>query len=149
MAKQPSGEQFNGSAAQMRDSPWMATEDIIGVGGSMDLTIEQVLKYRNVEFEGGRKKPVVYAIRFAGAKREQIVNATRKRKLVELFGAKVSDWIGKRVCVYAGTQQMAGKTVPAMFIREATPQANPGQPMTDDEKAAIVAAEQEQAQHGN
>lgn len=145
MAKQPNGEQFNGSAAQMRDSPWMATEDIIGAGGSIELTIDQVIKYHNVEFQGGRKKPVVYAIRFDKAKREQIVNATRKRALIDLFGPKVADWHGKRVCVYAGTQQMAGKTVPAMFIRAASEQPATNQPMTDDDKAAIIAAEQEQS----
>jgi len=100
MAKQLQGQDFTGMAPQMRESPWLASEDIAMFGGSKDLQIEKVVKHLNVEFAQGRKKPEVYAVSFVGVKRQLVLNATNRKSIVKLHGLKVADWAGKRVCLF-------------------------------------------------
>jgi hypothetical protein len=90
-------EKFEGTATAMKESPWLASEDLIG-RGTIKLKIEAVFKNEGVKFEGGRteKKPL-FSVKFAGIPKQLILNATNRKTLVEAFGATVKSWIGKPV----------------------------------------------------
>ncbi len=92
-------EIFDGRASQMRDSPWMASEDLDGIG-EVTMKVARVHKHQDVEFEGGRKKPVVYSLEFEKAKRQLILNGTNRKSMQSKYGNDVKNWIGKEVTVY-------------------------------------------------
>jgi hypothetical protein len=91
--------EFDGRASEMRDSPWLASEDLDGVG-EVKLTIRKVHKHTDVEFEAGRKKPVVYALEFEKAKRQLALNGTNRRWLAAKYGNNVQGWIGKEITLH-------------------------------------------------
>lgn len=93
-------EPYDGHAAQMRESPWLASEDLEATGGEAILTIKRVWHHHDVEFEQGRRKPDVYALEFAGAKRQLALNATNRRALQQMFGNHTREWVGKRVTLF-------------------------------------------------
>lgn len=99
MSKQINQQPFDGRAGEMRDSPWLASEDLHGLD-SIDLEVSNVFKSSDVEFEGGRKKEVVYSLEFKNAKRQLVLNGTNRKTMVSLYGADVKAWIGKKVTVY-------------------------------------------------
>ena len=88
---------FDGRASDMRDSPWLASEDL---DGDVTLTIKQCHLHQNVEFEAGRKKPKVFTLEFEKAKRQLVLNGTNRKKLQTKFGNNVQDWKGKQVTLY-------------------------------------------------
>ena len=145
MTSPNNGQEFDGTAAEMRDSPWLSAEDLVPAPGKQaTVTIERVMKYRNVQFDKGRSKPEAYALKFAGKQRELVLNATNRKKLVELFGPKVDDWKRQKVSLYVSSTTLAGKTVPCIRIREPAP-AKPEQEKTMDQlerEAADRAAQQ-------
>jgi len=116
--KTPEPERYEGSSGAMRTSPWMAAEDILDKG-DVKVTIEYVNRRRNVEFEMGRKEPVVYSLKFVGATKELILNATNRKTLKDLFGVSTSKWAGKIVVIYTTKAKFAGKNVDAIRIKAA------------------------------
>jgi len=115
-AAKPTGEQFRGRASEMRESPWLSSEDLIGLG-DVTLTIEDVRRYENLSFAKGRKKPQAYGIKFAGAARELILNGTNRVALMRAYGIDVTDWIGKPITLYIDHTQLAGQSVPCIRFR--------------------------------
>lgn len=110
-------EEFHGAAGQMRDSEWLAAEDIRGFG-DVKAVIENVYVSRNVEFEGGRKKPVVYSLAFVGKDRRLILNAARRKVLTKSRGTNVDNWVGCTVTMYVDeTVKMGGKQVGGIRFR--------------------------------
>ena len=101
---------FDGRASEMRDSPWLASEDLDGVN-EVTLTISNVYKNADVEFEGGRKKEIVFSLEFEKAKRQLILNGTNRKSLIKAFGADVKGWIGKRVVVYVEDNIKVGREI--------------------------------------
>ena len=102
----------------MRDSPWLASEDIEGKG-DIKLTIEKVFRQENVAFEDGRSKPVVYSIQFAKAKRRLVLNATNRKQLASMFGPEVADWIGQQITLYVDPNvKMKGQLTKGIRIRK-------------------------------
>lgn len=97
---------FDGRASEMRDSPWLASEDL---DGDVTLTIKQCHKYENVEFEAGRKKPLVFTLEFEKAKRQLVLNGTNRKKLQTKFGNNVQDWKGKQVTLYVQSGIRVGR----------------------------------------
>jgi|DEB0MinimDraft_4_1074332.scaffolds.fasta_scaffold224898_2 hypothetical protein len=112
-------EEFEGFTSEMRESPWLASEDIMG-HGELPVTIESVHRHKDVAFDQGRKKDVVYAIKFAGTKKQLVLNATNRKTLVRLFGSNVKRWKEQRVCLFVDDKvKLAGKFVNGIRIKEA------------------------------
>lgn len=99
---------FDGHVAAMRESQWLASEDLLGLG-DVTLTIETVEKHLNVEFEQGRKKPVVYAVKFMGTDKRLVLNATNRKAITTHHGPQVSQWPGKQITIYVQDGILVGK----------------------------------------
>ena len=105
----------------MRDSTWLAAEDIEGLG-DITLTIEKVHIRKNVEFEFGRKTPVVYSLKFKGKSRELIMNTSKRNVIQDLYGVGTDAWVGKDVTLYVDDRiKLAGKMVKGIRIRKTAP----------------------------
>lgn len=110
-------QQFEGTAPEMRESEWLASEDIEDAG-DVTVEIEAVIKRTDVSFEAGRKKPVVYSLKFKGKTRELVLNGTNRRRMVEHFGKRAVDWKGQKITLYVDPNvKFAGKTVKGIRIR--------------------------------
>lgn len=93
-------QKFEGRSAEMKkDTPWLAVEDIEGLGDVI-VEIEAVYKHSDVEFEAGRKEKAVYSMSFKGGKKQLILNSTNRVMLKDHFGSNVKDWIGKKITLY-------------------------------------------------
>jgi hypothetical protein len=91
---------FSGTVSQMRNSPWLASEDLLGLG-EVEVKIESVHEHRNVKMDGGRTEPVIYALKYEGKDKQMILNATNRKALSHAFGAKTQGWIGQKVFLRA------------------------------------------------
>jgi hypothetical protein len=109
---------FEGRSSEMKkDTPWLAAEDIIGLG---DITVEIVAchRHKDVEFDAGRKEDCVYSVEFKAKKKHLVLNSTNRKTLVALFGVDVKKWAGQTVRLYVDPSvRMMGKTVPGIRIR--------------------------------
>jgi hypothetical protein len=112
-------EIFDGRASEMRESPWLASEDLDGIGEKV-LTIKQVHKNLDVSFEAGRKKDVVYSVEFERAKRQLVLNGTNRKSLQALFGNNVNDWAGQKITLYVKQGiKVGGQTKPGLRVKGA------------------------------
>jgi hypothetical protein len=112
-------EEFTGMSSEMRNSQWLASEDLEDRGGSAVATIASCKKHKNVEFEAGRKEKIVYTLRFVKKEKELVLNATNRKMLKGLFGSDVSKWKGQKIELYVqGGIKLMGKTVNGIRIRE-------------------------------
>jgi len=97
------GEPYSGpSGGLKKPSDWLASEDL-PPGQDVDVTIEDVLKYRDVKFEAGRALPIVGALKFAGKEKQLILNATNRKKLVKTFSSDTKLWRGQKIALYVDT----------------------------------------------
>ncbi len=111
-------EKFDGPAAEMRNSPWLASEDLAG-REQFTLTIEEVFKHRNVTFDKGRVEPIVWALAFKETDKQMVVNGTNRRRIVALYGPRTDEWRQKTVTLYVDHKvKLAGKTVDGIRVRE-------------------------------
>jgi hypothetical protein len=92
-------EKFEGRSALMRTSPWLAAENLDGLP-DQTCEIEDVLLYKNVSMQDGRKKPQVFALKFKNKDMQLVLNATNRKRLVMLFGTITKEWRGKSVKLY-------------------------------------------------
>lgn len=117
MANKPP-EEFTGRSAEMKkDTPWLSSEDLIGLG-DVKVEIESVYRHSDVEFDAGRKVPVVYSVKFKGKAKQLVLNSTNRKTLVEKFGVNVKDWAAKPVVLYVDSNvRMMGKTVNGVRIK--------------------------------
>lgn len=106
----PRGPQpYTGRASELRDSPWLAGEDLQGLG-EVTAEIEDVLLYPSVVFEAGRVKKNVAAIKFKGRDKQLVLSAGVNRKtLAELFGQDTRKWRGKMVKLWFDPSVLLGK----------------------------------------
>lgn len=111
-------EEFTGRSAEMKkDTPWLSSEDLIGLG-DVKVEIESVFRHSNVEFDAGRKEPTVYSVKFKGKSKQLVLNSTNRKSLVQKFGVNVKDWADKPVVLYVDTNvRMMGKTVSGVRIK--------------------------------
>jgi hypothetical protein len=115
-------ERFNGRLAEMRDSPWLASEDLEDPNGDGYLesaaTIEAVLKIRKAQFKGGRTKNG-FAVKFTQFERMLFLNGINRDTLKRLCGRKSEDLIGKTVVLYVDPNvKLAGKIVAGIRVKE-------------------------------
>ena len=108
---------FEGRSAEMKkDSPWLASEDILGL--EIDVEIEKVYRHQDVEFDAGRKEKVVYSVAFIGKKKQLVLNSTNRKTIVSKFGVNVKEWAGKKVTLYVDSSvRLMGKTVNGIRIK--------------------------------
>ena len=87
-------------------------------GGDIKVTILACYRHEDVEFDAGRKRPVVYTVAFKGADKQLVLNATNRKSLSTLFGRDVTKWKGKKVELFVQDGiKLGGKTVKGIRIR--------------------------------
>jgi hypothetical protein len=109
---------YTGLSGALRTSPWLASEDLIGLG-EVPAEIEDVLIYDAVTFDGGRTEQNVPALKFkAKAKQLVIKTSANRRALVRMFGADTRNWRGKTVHLYHDPSvKFGGKQVGGLRIK--------------------------------
>ncbi len=108
---------FEGRSAEMKkDTPWLASEDIMGMG-DVPVTITGCYLHRNAQFDDGRKEDV-YALAFEGKKKQLVLNATNRKTLVDWFGPNVPDWIGKGVKLHVVRLKAWGEWTNGIRIKQ-------------------------------
>src|SRR3990172_1240927 len=117
-------KQFSGKVSEMRDSPWLASEDLEDANSSgyveATVTIDRVMEITDAQFKGGRSKKKCYAIQFVGKARMLVLNGVNRETLKEMWGRKATDWIGKQIVLYVKPDVLLmGKKVPGIRIRPA------------------------------
>lgn len=99
-SKLEQGEQFDGAAGTLRDSPWLTNEMISHTQDTI-VQIEYVVKRKQVKFHQSNDVKNDYgSIKFVGAQRELGMNATIIHTLSALFGPMCKDWRNKWVALY-------------------------------------------------
>ena len=94
-----SREEYTGGVSDMKDNPWLASEDIDGLG-DIKVTIEGVFKNTDVMMDGGKKEAQLFSLKFVGKDKEMILNATNRKTLSAAFGANTKNWKNKEVILY-------------------------------------------------
>lgn len=114
---EPKGEVFEGRSSEMKESPWLASEDILDAG-DVQVKIVACHRFKDVEFDKGRKESTVYAIEFKGKQKKLVLNSTNRKTLVAKFGPNVKDWSDKDVVLFVDKRvRFAGKTVCGIRIK--------------------------------
>ena len=110
---------FTGLSGMLRTSPWLASEDLIGLG-DVPAEIEDVLLYDEVAFDRGRKEKNVPALKFKGKAKQLVLRATANRRaLVRMYGANTQAWRGKTVYIYHDPDvKFGGRAVGGIRIKE-------------------------------
>jgi len=90
---------YTGKVSGMKTSPWLASEDLLGIG-SASVEIESVLKNENVAMDAGRVEPMLFSLAFKGMPKQMILNATNRRTLSAAFGADTKQWVGRKIEIY-------------------------------------------------
>jgi hypothetical protein len=110
---------FTGLSGMLRTSPWLASEDLVGLG-DVPAEIEDVLVYDSVAFDRGRQEKNVPAIKFRGKAKQLVLRTSANRRaLVKMFGADTREWRGKTVYLYHDPSvKFGGKNVGGIRIKE-------------------------------
>lgn len=103
-------EQYTGKVSGMKSSPWLASEDLLGIS-PQQVVIAGVYKHEDVPMDGGRKEKLLFAIGFEKIPKQMILNATNRKALSKLFGADTKAWIGKTVTLFVqdGVRKPGGR----------------------------------------
>jgi len=125
-----SEKEFKGSVSAMRESPWLASEDLENPNGTgyveFHVTIERVMEVKDAQFKGGRTKAKCYALQFTGKARMLVLNGVNRETLKEMFGRTAPEWLGKPIVLYVKPDVMlAGKKVPGIRIKAAPHKSKP------------------------
>lgn len=97
-----SAKEFAGHSSEMRaDSPWLASEDLMGKG-DVECVIASVFFHKGAEFDEGRKEDV-FTVSFEGKKKQLVLNSTNRRSIVAKYGPNTQDWRGKKIVLYCKT----------------------------------------------
>lgn len=124
MENRPTGKEYRGPTGVARDSIWLTNEDLPH-DKDVVLTIEKVMRYRNVKFQGGRTKDNVVALRFNETQRELGLNATNRKRLAKLFDSNdAGAYYGQRITLYVeqNVRYPDGTNGPAVRIRPQLPE---------------------------
>jgi len=99
---------YTGKVMGMKTSPWLASEDLEGLGkvggnvrGSVKVKISGVFKNENVTLDGGRVEKCLFSVSFEGISKQMILNATNRKSLTKAFGADTKKWIGGEIQLIA------------------------------------------------
>ena len=110
---------FTGLSGMLRTSPWLASEDLVGLG-DVPAEIEDVLLYDEVAFDKGRKERNVPALKFRGKAKQLVLRTSaNRRSLVRMFGANTQAWRGKTIYIYHDPEvRFGGRAVGGIRIKE-------------------------------
>lgn len=110
---------FTGLSGALRTSPWLAGEDLVGLG-EVSCVIEQVLIYDEVMFDAGRKEKNVPALKFKDKQKQLVLRTSTNRKtLVRMFGSNTKEWLDKTIHLYFDASvKFGGKLVGGIRIKE-------------------------------
>ena len=110
---------FTGLSGMLRTSPWLASEDLVGLG-DVPAEIEDVLLYDEVAFDKGRKERNVPALKFRGKAKQLVLRTSANRRaLVRMFGANTQAWRGQSILLYHDPDvRFGGKAVGGIRIKE-------------------------------
>jgi hypothetical protein len=122
--EQPTGKEpkiFTGLSGMLRTSPWLASEDLVGLG-DVPAEIEDVLLYDEVAFDKGRKEKNVPALKFRGKAKQLVLRTSaNRRSLVRMYGANTQAWRGKIIYIYHDPEvRFGGRAVGGIRIKEIT-----------------------------
>jgi hypothetical protein len=99
---------------EMYPSSLLKSADVTDAGGEMTLTIAKIeMKEFDTDNGGKDKKPILV---FANDK-QMVCNKTNGTTLGEMFGNETDDWIGKSITLIVQNVDFAGKSTPAIRIR--------------------------------
>jgi len=107
-------------AELLHPSNYLKKEDL--QGKDVTVTIEDIEPGHELA-KGGtgkkEKKPVLF---FVGKAKMMVLNKENKTTLVELYGGRVADWIGKRITLWNDPSvKFGGRRVGGLRIRPTTP----------------------------
>ncbi len=110
---------FTGLSGMLRTSPWLASEDLVGLG-DVPAEIEDVLLYDEVAFDKGRKERNVPALKFKGKAKQLVLRTSANRRaLVRMFGANTQAWRGQTIFLYHDPEvRFGGRAVGGIRIKE-------------------------------
>jgi hypothetical protein len=110
---------FTGLSGMLRTSPWLASEDLVGLG-DVPAEIEDVLLYDEVAFDKGRKEKNVPALKFKGKAKQLVLRTSANRRaLVRMFGANTQAWRGQTIFLYHDPEvRFGGRAVGGIRIKE-------------------------------
>lgn len=109
---------FEGRSAKMKkESPWLASEDLMGIG-DVKLIIEGVFYNEDVPTDSGRKDNF-YSIKFQKTPKQMVINSTNRQRIVDWYGPEVVDWKGKELTLYVDmdVKQVGGGKGPGLRVR--------------------------------
>lgn len=113
---------FEGRASEMKkDSPWLASEDLEGLGDQI-LEIEGIYRNEDVVMDKGKRENN-FSLKFKGTNKQLIINKANRETLKDLYTNKTKEWIGKKVIVYVDdhVKQVTGGFGPGLRIRKKKP----------------------------
>lgn len=82
------------------------------------VTIVRVEARELTSARGKDKKPVIW---FQGRTKGMVCNKTNAKAIAAMYGKDVSQWLGKRVTLYATTTSAGGETVDCIRVRPGIP----------------------------
>ena len=109
---------FEGRTSAMRVSPWLASEDLDGLG-DVEVTIENVFQHKDAIMQEGRKMPKLFAVKFVGKERQLVLNAVNRKTLATRFGTDCKAWRGQKITIYVkdGVRCPSGGTTKGIRIK--------------------------------
>jgi hypothetical protein len=114
-------EIYTGTVSAMRTSPWLASEDLDGLG-EVQAEIEAVYVHENAVMQDGRTQPRLFAIKFKSREKQMVLNATNRKTLVAAFG-QPAKWAGNKVGIYVqdGVKAVGGGKTKGLRLRAKAP----------------------------
>jgi hypothetical protein len=99
---------------EMFPSNLLKAQDVTDAGGEMPLTISKI-DMKEFDGDNGSKerKPIIF---FANDK-QMVCNKTNGTTLGEMFGNETDEWIGKQITLIVQSVDFAGKSTPAIRIK--------------------------------
>jgi len=113
----PVGKAYEGPSGIGRDSTWLTADDLVE-GRDVEVTIEKVILYPKVTFQGGRVRTNMLGLKFAGKERVLGLNATNRKVLNKTAGNITKGWIGQKIVLFVTETPLAGETVKCVRIRD-------------------------------
>lgn len=104
-------EDFKGSVSSMKKSPWLSSEDLLGLRDGVNVDVESVHRHQNAVFDEGRIEAEVFSLKFKGKDKELVLNATNRKTMAKAYTSLTSNWIGKTVNIHVvdGVRKPGGK----------------------------------------
>lgn len=77
---------------------------------------------------GGKRGKKKLILTFKEAKKKLVCNVTNANTLVDLYGTRAEDFVGKRITIYPTKANFGGKMVDAVRIRDKVPSGKAAAP---------------------